>query len=1175
MMRLSFSMFTGTALLLASLTSSAWAQKSPEEQLSLMQVPDGFEVQLFAHEPMVRNPSAIDVDTQGRVWVAEIQWYRRNAKDPPADTIKVLEDTDGDGKADKVTTFAEGVFSPMSVCVAGDKVYVATSPDMWVYEDKDGDLKADGPPTKLLTGFGGRNHDHSAHSVVFGPDHKWYMAHGDAGFKVTGTDGSKIESRWGAMIRGEADGSQLERLAHNFRNPYELAVSSFGDIYCSDNDNDGNRSCRVCWILEGGDYGWFGGPPFVLNQLDARLGPDVPYREGFHFRAYIPGNVPGTIVTGFGSPCGMAFYEGNAFGPSYKNAPWHAEAGPREVRIYRHEPLGYGKRGETENVVTAPQDNHFRPDDVCAAPDGSLYISDWYDRGVGGHAYDGPTTGRIFRLVPKDKTLKRIGEPGPYKTVDAAIVALGNPNLATQFLAREKLLAAGQEAVPALKKLKSADDPNFWARALWVLDRIGGAARQVVVDELKTENDRYRALAVRILRQHGDAYADSILAMADDTSAEVRREVLILAGQLPSEKALAAVIGLAARYDGTDRYELEAINIAANGPAPGMAEGNQNAGTKRAALYDALAKQEAFHVSNIALLQLLKPEAAAEVLIGALNKPNLSADDAGKLMAAISRLEDASAGKALARFVGNKSASLAMRAEALATLVGQLELSWSSLKNDPALREAFSAALAEPSLQTQALDLIVEQKLNNLAGLASQVAKSDAAAAARVKAMSVLSTLQPDGASETLRGLLSDSAEPVRSAALDGLIALRDVRTIREAFGAAGTNPEVKARIVERLMNDSSGALIVLRLVDEDRLQGDLRGQAVSLAIKHPDTSVRTLFDRFIPESMRPRSLGAEIKPDAVLSLTGNADRGHAIFFRSSVAQCGNCHVVGKEGKNVGPDLSQIGRKYDAATMLQHLLEPSKAVGVDYQGYVLETEDGKVHAGFLLSPPDGDLVMRNIQGEVIRIAKADVYELMKQEKSLMPELLLKDMTAQDAADLLSYLVSLREETVPVQRFAVMGPFGPGLDKAYGPEQNPGELSADAEYTGHRNRKVKWEAIGAEQIGGFYQVDTVKYDASKGIDGEGVVHYFRVTADSPSEQQAKLLLGSDDGVKVWLNGKLVHRNAASRAVGYAQDTVPVTLASGKNDILIKVENGSGPGGVSLAISAAEPLKLGVE
>src|SRR4029077_20758570 len=245
------------AALLVCLGAPAAAQMSAEDEVKTLRVPEGFDVSLFASEPMITNPSAIDVDSHGRVWVAEIQWYRAKAKQPPADKIKVLEDTDGDGRADKMTVFYEGLFCPMSICVAGDRVYVATSPDLWVYEDKDGDLKADGPPKKLLTGFGGFNHDHGAHSLVLGPDHKWWMSHGDTGFDVKGTDGSRIKYKWGAMLRGELDGSRLETVAVNFRNPYEICVSSLGEAYCSDNDNDGNQSVRICWIMEGGNYGWF------------------------------------------------------------------------------------------------------------------------------------------------------------------------------------------------------------------------------------------------------------------------------------------------------------------------------------------------------------------------------------------------------------------------------------------------------------------------------------------------------------------------------------------------------------------------------------------------------------------------------------------------------------------------------------------------------------------------------------------------------------------------------------------------------------------------------------------------------------------------------------------------------------------------------------------------------
>ncbi len=531
------------------------AQLSPEEELKSLSAPDGLELSLFASEPLITNPAAIDVDTHGRVWVAEIQWYRAAAKQPPADKIKVLEDTDGDGRADRAVVFAEGLFCPMSICVAGDKVYVATSPDLWVYEDKDHDLRADGPPTKLLTGFKGQNHDHGAHSLVLGPDHKWWMSHGDAGFNVTGPDGSQVEYRWGAVLRGELDGTQLELVARNFRNPYEVCVSSFGESYLSDNDNDGNFSARICWILDGGNYGWFGRPP-------ARVPRDTPFGEHWHFRGHVPGFVPATLVTGFGSPCGICFYEGDAFGPHYKNAALHTDAGPREVRLYRFEKSGAGMRADSELLVTCKDDKYFRPDDICTAPDGSVYVSDWYDGGVGGHAYNNPDQGRIFLLRPAGKKLahrparpvrkrarchRRVEKPQPGNAIPGTRAAVG----------RRTRVRAGARGASEQRR------PELSRRALWVLDRIGGEARQKVAEQLKSPSGRARALAARILRRHGEEYRAPLLALAEDPDIEVRREVILALATWRGADIDGVLLKSATAYDGTDRYLLEAINIAA------------------------------------------------------------------------------------------------------------------------------------------------------------------------------------------------------------------------------------------------------------------------------------------------------------------------------------------------------------------------------------------------------------------------------------------------------------------------------------------------------------------------------------------------------------------------------------------------------------------------------------
>ncbi|HUY92017.1 MAG TPA: PVC-type heme-binding CxxCH protein [Pirellulales bacterium] len=1135
----------------------AQAKKSPEEELKSLKVPQGIEISLFASEPLITNPAAIDVDTHGRVWVAEIQNYRK-AKEP-TEKIKVLEDTDGDGKADKVTVFADDLFAPMSICVAGDKVYVATSPDLWVYEDKNGDLKADGPPKKLLTGFGGKNHDHGAHSLVLGPDHKWWMSHGDTGFDVTGTDGSQIKFRWGAVLRGELDGGKLETAAVNFRNPYEVCVSSFGEPYCSDNDNDGNFSVRICWIMEGGDYGWFGGPP-------PKVPPGTPFGEHWHFRGHIPGYVPATLVTGFGSPCGICYYEGDAFGAAFKNMPLHADAGPREVRMYPHQNAGYGQKAASRVWISSKDDNYFRPDDICAAPDGSLFVSDWYDGGVGGHAYNNPDQGRIFLVRPSGKKLARVGKPGPYANTADAIEGLKSPNLATQYLARERLLAEGQASVRALKALLMAEDPNFGARAMWVLDRIGGEARKLVVEALKSPDAAFRALAVRILRRHGAEHGEALLAMADDASPEVRREVLLALPKLAGSQAEGVLVKLASTYDGSDRYQLEAINIAA--------------GERKAELYADLEKAGRLSIDKIQLMQVLNPKAAAEFVVKSLSAPSVDDAQRIRLLTHLAGIPSVEAAQAVLKLAADGKANDEIRQLALKMLSANLAGAWKDLKGHPELAAGIKTLLGDNSMQRAALAAIGENQLGNLGQEVLALATSDKnASAARRKAIEIAAQLRFGGAAAALEKLSSDPNAEVRKAAVAGLVDLQDWPAIKKLLAQDAVPPDVQSDVVSRSMATSAGALVLLKAIDDKSLAEPLTKAAIALATKHPDSNVRVLYEKFIPEAERPQRLGEAIKPAELLAMKADEKRGEQIFFRSSAAQCKNCHRVRGNGNTVGPDLSQIGKKYERGTLLETILDPSKAIAPEYVPYLLETESGQVYVGYVAEKTDERVVLKDAQGKLVSVAAAEIETLEPQQKSLMPELVLRDVTAQDAADLLAFLVSLKEAVQPVTQFRVLGPFASpdlkGVDKDYGIESQLAAPDLNLKRTGADGKPVRWELVEIDPSLGFPGVDQVKYARQRRVRGEAVTNYFLVFADSAADQDVSLLLGSDDSCKVWVNGRQVHEYRGNRALAPGADQVKAPLKSGRNAIVVKVENHQGPGGVSLSIGSQANVQLRTE
>ncbi len=592
--------------------------------LNLFQVPEGLEVTLWATTPMLRNPTNIDIDKDGRIWVAEGVRYRSHfARQPEGDKIVVLQDTDGDGKADSTHTFVQEpqLIAPLGVSVIDNKIIVAQPPDLIVYTDVDRNLKFDPAVDKrevLLTGFMGVNHDHSLHSVTVGPDGKWTFNAGNTGgmftdksgktFRVFGSyrpgpvgpykfpfDPAEYAGKpsddghvyvGGFTVRMNPDGTNAEIIGSNYRNSYEQSVTSLGDVF--QNDNDDPPACRVSWVMEYANFGFSSNDGQRTWQADRRPGQTTPVAE---WRQDDPGMAPVGDVYGGGSPTGNVFYENGALGAAFEGTFLAADAGRNEIFSYQPARKGAGFALDRKIFVTTnvkqqyagsdfvggrgsnmgSVETMFRPSDIAVGPDGAIYVSDWIDQRVGGHQdLDNSLSGAIYRIAPKG--FKSQVPKFDVTTIEGQITALRSPAVNVRAIGFTGLKARGPAAVNAVAALLK--DPNIYirGRALYLLYQLGPEGQKRAGTPESQSDPVMRIAAYRAMRRANLDVLPVAVKLARDTDAGVRREVALSLRDQPADKALPILVDIARGFDGQDRSYLEALGTGATGKEPALYE---------------------------------------------------------------------------------------------------------------------------------------------------------------------------------------------------------------------------------------------------------------------------------------------------------------------------------------------------------------------------------------------------------------------------------------------------------------------------------------------------------------------------------------------------------------------------------------------------------------------------
>lgn len=986
-------------LVLTACSKPKPAEHSAEASLADLKVFNGLQVELFASEPMFSNPTNMDIDSRGRVWITEAYNYRNqyNPKNPyrkDGDRIVILEDTDGDGKADSSKVFYQGtdINAALGIAVLGNKVIVSCSPNVFVFTDDNGD---DVPDKKeiLFQGIKGVDHDHAIHAFSFAYDGRIYFNMGNEGSVLVNAKGDTVVDihgkkvatngkpfRDGLVLRMNEDGTGVEVVAHNFRNNYELTVDPYGTIWQSDNDDDGNKATRINYVMEYGNYGFkdeMTGASWPARRTN--MEKEIPLR---HWHLNDPGVVPNLLQTGSGSPTGITMYEGSMLPTMFYGQMIHSEPGHNVVRSYPVENSGAGYKASIVNILEGQQDQWFRPADVTIAPDGSLFVADWYDPGVGGHQVGDLDRGRIYR-VSTNKSEYKVADLN-LTTNDGAIAAMSSPNPATRYLGWKALQTAGQLAESDLIKVWQSNTVRLRAMAFWLLIRLpnGNSYVHQALNDSVEANFRIMALrGARLLRQSPDTLTKLVAQVVNDKSPQVLREAAITLRGINTIEAATLWSKLAQRHDGSDRWYLEALGIGA--------EGNWDLyfSKWRADVRDAWnspgGRDIVWRSRSRASLPLL-----AELIKTSSDSTSL------RYFRAFDFQKDASKQSVLA--------SLLPQVEGEKILYTLKHMDASNLKMTPPIKSALQKTLDNYKDRIEFVELVtsfnLKEKSNDLLQLALKHPDS-------LQARDAVRTLFKWDRIDLVKPVLfgddkqnafaltrvidaSSMSNPKAIQLMEDVMAdnTRDLELRKQAVRAFGGPWESEDRLLE--------------LAKEKKIPAELQTAAAGVFQTVWRAKLREEASKYL--TMPGNKDGNPLPPvSQLVERKGDVVKGKTVFTNT----CATCHVVQGAGVNFGPDLSEIGDKLSREALYTAILYPDQGISFGYEGYVLKLKDGTTAFGRIVSET-ADKIDLQYMTQTQSVSTADVVSKTKLPSSLMPADLQKQLSEDELVDLVEYLKGL-------------------------------------------------------------------------------------------------------------------------------------------------------------------------
>lgn len=955
--------------------SAAAADEPPKWQL-----PPGFTIEQVAGPPLVQHPTMGCFDDRGRLYICDGPGDNLYAKDLLAQlphSIKRLEDTDGDGKFDRVVTFADKMVFPMGACWHNGAIYTASPPHIWRLRDTDDDGVADERKI-LVSEFGFTGNAADIHGCFLGPDGRIYWCDGRHGHTFTDEQGNTISKGLAARLFScKPDGSDVQVFAGGgMDNPVEVDFTEEGEpigtvaIY----DNVPDRVDALIHWVYGGVY-----PRSDQKCLEEfkRTGDLLPA-----IRRY--GRV---------APAGITRFRGSAWGADYRDNFFHVQFNTHRMIRTKLTREGASFRGDDEEfLVSENQDVHLT--DVIEDPSGSLLVVD---------------TGGWFRIAcPNSQIAKPEILGGIYRIRKTDAVANKTPTT-PQAVAWTIARSAGTESDKQLHATAQSTDPRLRQIAAHALDKLRDEAAFKKTSELLADPDPAvrREAATALGRTKRAEYVPTLLAALKDSHADRFLEHALIYALIEINDGAATSAGLKHANPGVRRGALIALD--------------QN--TDSRLTLDVVAKLldvEDARLQRTAIEVLRRHADWVDGVLGYLKRrllPAVVADDEAELLrdTILAYKIDERVQQIVAAALADAKLDPSQR-RLLLEVIERSEFDVKTLPPSWAERLTAQLELADDAVVRQAVSAATRVGSERFADPLLAIARSDARPDdLRIAALNALGDRLPPLDARIylyLTTRLTTAADPLdRAAAAKVLgIAPLDVeqRTLLlDAVRKAGPM-ELPALLPAFAKIDTAAE--GLRFIDALAASPGLENVASSsleklLAPFPPEarTAAEPLFKRINADIEMQRARLTEL----ATQLDGGDAKNGATVFQMVKTACSSCHRVGPRGMAVGPDLTQVGRIRSRLDLLEAIIYPSASFVRDYESLAVETSDGRVVIGLPTRQTPEAIYLRTPQKEEIRVARSEIETIAPGKLSIMPQGMDKIMTPAELRDLIAYLQTLK------------------------------------------------------------------------------------------------------------------------------------------------------------------------